>query len=223
MRTIAITINRGGVGKTTLAKHLATAAVAAGLTAMILDMDSQENSASWGARRKDYNPLPVAKFVTEKQLPQELAKARAAECDIVFIDTPPARGSEAVAAVEAAELVLIPFWADTDAYAGLEKTAALARKLGVPAIGVLNYVTPNSRSQVEIAQAVLNGFEMPVPMAPAVLHRYEPLYRGATTAGLAVQEMEPDSRAAADIAALWAWLSAELQLGTSADVHKGAA
>jgi chromosome partitioning protein len=52
-------------------------------------------------------------------------------------------------------------------------------------------------------------------MSPAVLHRYE-VYRMANLPGLTVQEMEPESRAATEIASLWDWLS------TSAIVHNGA-
>jgi chromosome partitioning protein len=52
------------------------------------------------------------------------------------------------------------------------------------------------------------------------LHRYE-AYRLANPKGLTVQELEPESRAAAEIAALWEWLSAEVQLSTGAHVHMG--
>ena len=77
MRTIAIAINKGGVGKATLAKHLAEAAAAGGHNAMLLDMDTQQNSTSWGKRRNQQqaNPLPVVRFVTENDLPEELGRA----------------------------------------------------------------------------------------------------------------------------------------------------
>jgi hypothetical protein len=121
MRTIAITINKGGVGKTTLAKHLAVAAAAVGHNVMLLDMDTQQNSTSWGKRRNQQqgSPLPVVRFVTENDLPEELGRARGAGCDLVLIDTPPGRSSEAPAAVESASLVLIPFWLESDAFDGL--------------------------------------------------------------------------------------------------------
>lgn len=222
MMTIAITINKGGVGKTTLTKHLATAATAAGLNVLILDMDTQQNATSWGKRRSQQQDaaLPVVQFVTENDLPEALERARAAACDLVLIDTPPGRSSEAPAAVEAANLVLIPFWLESDAFDGLAKSAALARRLGTPAFGVLNFATPNSRSHEDAARNVLTALE--VPMAPIILHRYE-AYRLANPAGLTVQEAEPDSRPAAEIAALWDWLRAELQLSTGATVHMGAA
>ena len=62
MRTVAVTINKGGVGKTTLTKSLATAATAAGLNVLILDMDTQENSASWGQRRNKQHEKPASPY-----------------------------------------------------------------------------------------------------------------------------------------------------------------
>jgi chromosome partitioning protein len=221
MRTIAITINKGGVGKTTLTKHLATAASAAGHNVIILDMDTQQNATTWGKRRSQQHddPLPVVRFVTENDLAEELERARKAGCDLALIDTPPGRSSEAPAAVEAANLVLIPFWLESDAFDGVAKSAGLARRLGTPAIGVLNFATPNSRSHEDAARSVLEALD--VPMSPIVLHRYE-AYRLANPKGLTVQELEPESRAAAEIAALWEWLRAEVQLSASAQVHMGA-
>lgn len=222
MYTIAITINKGGVGKTTLTKHLATAATAAGHNVIIFDMDTQQNATSWGKRRSQQQeePLPVVRFVTENDLAEEIERARAAGCDFALIDTPPGRNAEAPAAVEAADLALIPFWLESDAFDGVAKSVGLARRLGTPAVAILNFATPNSRSHEDIARSVMNKLD--VSMAPVVLHRYE-AYRLANPKGLTVQELEPESRAAAEVAALWQWISAEVQSSTSAHVHKGAA
>ena len=51
MKVAAITINKGGVGKTMLSRSLATAAAASGLLVLILDMDTQQNSTNWRRRR----------------------------------------------------------------------------------------------------------------------------------------------------------------------------
>jgi chromosome partitioning protein len=217
MRTCAITINKGGVGKTTLTKHLAVAAASAGLNVIIFDMDTQQNATTWGRRRQARGEeLPVVRFVTENDLTDEVERARKAGCDLALIDTPPGRSSEAPAAVEIADLALIPFWLDSDAHDGAAKTAALARRLGRPFYSVLNFATPNSRSHEDAAREVMEGLN--IPMAPVVLHRYE-AYRAASPPGLTVQEIEPESRASAEIAELWGWLSDQLQLGTSAHVQ----
>jgi chromosome partitioning protein len=218
MRTIAITINKGGVGKTTLTKHLAVAATAAGLNTMILDMDTQQNMTTWGRRRTaNGDPLPVVRFVTEHDLSEEIAHAQKAGCDLVLIDTPPGRSSEAPAAVEMADLALIPFWLDSDSHDGAVKTAALARRMGKSCVAVLNFATPNSRSHEEAARDVMAGLQ--IPISPVALHRYE-VYRAASPRGSTVQELEPDSRAAGEIAALWSWLSDQLQLCNIAQAPK---
>jgi chromosome partitioning protein len=222
MKTVAITINKGGVGKTMLAKTLATAAVSAGLLALVLDMDTQQNSTAWGKRRgqQPERPLPLVRFTTERDLPDELGRAESAGCDLAFIDTPPGRSSEAPAAVEAADIVLIPFWADVDSFEGVTRTALLCRRLGKPAFGILNFATPNSRTHEETSREVLRAIGL--SLAPVVLHRYE-AHKLASLKGLTAQEIEPTSHAALEIQALWAWLSAQLQAGTGALVHKGAA
>lgn len=219
MRIIATSINKGGVGKTTTTKNIACAAVEAGLNVLVLDMDTQQNSTNWGRRREKHEKsLPLVKFSTEQDLPQELQRAAKAGCDLVVIDTPPGRSSEAMAAVEAADLVLVPFWNDQDCYDGVTKTAALTRRLGKEAYGVLNFATPNSKSHVETARDVLKAIGLPI--APTVLHRYD-VHRLANIEGLTALELEPSSHAAQEITALWEWLSAVLHFGKSAQMQKG--
>ncbi|GJH22770.1 ParA family protein [Caballeronia novacaledonica] len=219
MKTIAVTLNKGGTGKTTLTKSLAAAATATGLDVLILDMDTQQNSEKWGRRRKDRHKLelPFVKFVTEGDLIGELDKARNNGCDLVFIDTPPGRNTEAPAAVEVADLVLIPIWNDQDSYDGLEKTVGLARRMGKPAVSILNFATPNSRIHEEEAREVVAACN--VEMAPHVLHRYD-AHRLASAVGLTAQEMDPESIPAREIAQLWEWICAQVHPGTGAPVRR---
>jgi chromosome partitioning protein len=220
MKTLAVTVNKGGVGKTMLAKSLGTAAWLSGLNVLILDMDTQQNSTKWGRRRAELQskPLPLVRFTTEGDLEDEMTRARQAGCDLVIIDTPPGRSSEAAAAVEAADLVLIPCVAeDVDSFDGVPKTARLARTAGKRAVGLLNCATPGSRTQAETARAVMEVIG--IPLAPVILHRFS-VHRDSNPKGLTAQETEPESRAAAEVAALWEWVSAELQMSTSAVVHK---
>ena len=78
-------------------------------------------------------------------LPDELERPRAAGCDLAVIDTPPGRSAETPAAVEASDFVLIPIWLESDDFDRLGKTA------GTPAVGVLNFATPNSHSHEDAA------------------------------------------------------------------------
>ena len=215
MKIIAVAVAKGGVGKSMVTRSLATAAARAGMNVLAIDMDTQQTTTQWGRRRT--NPLPLVRFSTENDLSDELGRARAAGCELVLIDTPPARSSEAPAAVEVADYVLIPCSADIEAFEQLPRTARLARTSGIPAAAILNLATPNSRSEEEAARGVFEALEL--RMAPSVLHRYK-VHRDAARMGLSAQEIEPDSKAAAEIAALWDWICAELHISTSAPVHK---
>jgi chromosome partitioning protein len=215
MKIVSVAMQKGGVGKSTLTRSVAVAAAEAGLNVLVLDMDAQQSTKQWRDRREA--PLPLVSFATEIDLPKELDRARAAGCDLVVIDTPPARSTEAPAAVEYSDLVLVPCTPDIEAYEQLPRTLRLARTTDTPAAVVLTMATPNSRSELEAARSVIEA--VGAKQIVAVLHRLK-VHRDASREGLSAAELEPSGKAAAEIAGLWNWLSAELQLGTSAPVHK---
>lgn len=214
MKIIAVAMNKGGVGKSTLIRSIATAAALDGLNVIAFDMDTQQTTTQWGRRRG--KALPVVRFTTENDLAGELERAKGAGCDLALIDTPPARSSEAPAAVECADLVLIPCTADIEAFEQIGRTARLARTTGKPALAVLNLVTPNSRSEAEAAQSVFETIGL--TMAPVILHRLK-VHRDASRNGQTAQELEPDSKAAAEVKALWGHIKGLLHDGPNAHVH----
>jgi chromosome partitioning protein len=217
MKIVAVTINKGGAGKTMISRSIATAAAGAGLTVLILDMDTQQNSTNWRRRRPEAAILPLVQFTTENDLPETLKRAAAAECDLVIIDTPPGRSTEAPAAVEAADLVLIPCTSEVECFEGLPRTARLARTTDKPAVVVPNFVQPNSRSEEEAIRGVAEA--QGLRTVPVAFHRFN-VHREGSLRGLTAQEIQPESRAAVEIQGLWDWICAELQLTTSAPVHK---
>jgi chromosome partitioning protein len=182
-------------------------------------MDTQQNSTNWRKRRPETITLPLVQFTTENELEEMLARARAADCDLVIIDTPPGRSSEAPAAVEEADLVLIPCPPEVEAFEGLPRTARLARTTGTPAVVVPNFVQPNSRSEEEGIRAVAEA--QGLATVPVAFHRFN-VHREGSLRGLTAQEIQPDSRAAIEIGLLWEWLCSELQLTKDALVHKAA-
>ena len=146
-----------------------------------------------------------------------LDRARNADCDLVLIDTPPGRSTEAAAAVEECDLALVPCNGEIESFEGLPRTARLVRTTGKRAIVVPNWVPPGSLTEEKTIRGVAESHGL--PSAPVALHRYT-VHKEASLQGLSASELEPDSKAAVELHALWDWLCAELQLTESAQMHK---
>ena len=104
MKTLALIAQKGGVGKTTIAVNLAVAATE--VQAALFDLDPQESAVMWSDRRQAESPH--VEFLTERRLPDALKAAAQRDFALVLIDTPPAAGSQAYTAAQAADLVLVP-------------------------------------------------------------------------------------------------------------------
>ncbi|OWJ96020.1 ParA family protein [Paracoccus yeei] len=204
MQVIAVAMQKGGVGKSTLARSLAVAAVRDGLSVLILDMDAQQSVSQW-AERRDAD-MPVVVFSTENELPKRLDQAKGV-ADLVIIDTPPARSTEAPAAVEAADLVLIPTTPDIEPLEQMPRTLRLCRGFSRPVYAVVNMANPTGPAEVVQTREVIEA--MGARAAPIVLHRRK-AHRDASALGLTVQESEPASKAAEEVASLWVWVRAKL-------------
>ncbi|WP_374302465.1 AAA family ATPase [Paracoccus sp. (in: a-proteobacteria)] len=207
MQIITIAMQKGGVGKSTLARSLAVAAARDGLSVLILDMDSQQSVSQWSERREA--DMPVVVFSTENELPKRLEQAKDA-ADLVIIDTPPARSTEAPAAVEIADLVLIPTTPDVESLEQMPRTLRLCRGFNRPVWAVINMANPTGPAEVTQTREVIEA--MGAQAAPVVLHRRK-AHRDASASGQSVQEIDATSKAAEEVACLWAWVRAEMQNG----------
>ena len=207
MQIITIAMQKGGVGKSTLVRSLAVAAARDGLSVLILDMDAQQSVSQWGERREA--EMPVVVFSTENELPRRLEQAKGA-ADLVIIDTPPARSTEAPAAVEIADLVLIPTTPDVEPLEQMPRTLRLCRGFDRPVWAVINMANPTGQAEVTQTREVIEA--RGAKAAPVVLHRRK-AHRDASASGQSVQELDASSKAANEVANLWAWVRAEMQRG----------
>ena len=103
---ISILNQKGGVGKTTLAVHTATAAALAGSKVVLVDADPQGSALDWLASREAAPLFPVVGMprpVLHRQVPD-----LAGGCDLLVIDGPPSLTDIARSAMVASDLVVIP-------------------------------------------------------------------------------------------------------------------
>ncbi|MGO9158593.1 ParA family protein [Mycobacterium sp.] len=97
---------KGGVGKTTTAMYLAAAAVRRGVPVRVVDADPQGSASSW-ADRAAYRGTPLP-FDVSPAMAAGVRVLSSEPDELILIDTPPGTASVIDAAIDAADLVIIP-------------------------------------------------------------------------------------------------------------------
>lgn len=214
MKTIAIISQKGGAGKTTLAIHLAVAAMRAKMNTVVIDLDPQASAAKWSDRRT--SELPVVISAHASRLNHVLDNARSQSGELTFIDTAPHSDKTALDAARLADVVLVPCRPsilDLEAIVNSLDLAKLAKK---PAMVVLNAVAPSGQEAEEAAEAIaeFGGELCPVRLVSRVA------YARAIVYGQAAQEYEPHGKAAQEIAVLHKFMCAHYHIGTRSHADK---
>lgn len=217
MKVVAVLSEKGGAGKTTLAVHLATAAQLAGRSAAILDLDPQGSAYAWAERRA---ADPEAQAIQPVALTGWLEKLRQRGDALAVLDTGRDSNNAGYTAAKAADVVLIPCRAGGFDFLALGRTLDLCRLAGKRPFIVLNAIRPGSIRAEEDARAVLADLDC--ELAPAVLHERAD-FRTAAVAAKSAQELDPSGKAAAEIAALYAWLAGRLGLSPAPKKEAAAA
>jgi len=106
---VALLNQKGGVGKTTLALHLAGCWAAQGKRALVVDADPQSSALDWAEQRAReglphlFGIVGLARETVHRELP-----ALARDADRIVIDGPPRVAGIARSALLAADMILIP-------------------------------------------------------------------------------------------------------------------
>lgn len=214
MRTIALINQKGGVGKTTVALHLATAFWQHGADALVLDLDPQASAAEWHDARAE--KLPHVESIQPARLAKVVEHAADIGTDALILDTAPHAESTALDAARLADLVLVPCKPSIMDLRAMRKTVELLKLVKVPAFAVLNSVAPQGTVADEAAEMIEGSLGLPV--CPIRLGD-RVAYDRCLINGQVAQELEPAGKAAGEVARLYAWACAQLNIPTGAQVH----
>jgi len=205
MKTIAIVARKGGTGKTTLAVHLGVAFLMQKKQVALIDLDPQSSLSSWGDSRE--NKLPVVLSVQASRLQHILKTAQENNADITIIDTAANAETSALAAISVADLILVPCRPGIFDLKAIQGTVDLARMAHKSPFIVLNAVPSRGNLADDAHTAIL---EQGIEVCPWRLTQ-RIAFVHAVTAGLSVQEYEPNGKAALEVKNLYRWVLKQLR------------
>ncbi len=198
MKTICIAAQKGGTGKTTLARNLAVVAAQDGQRVLCLDLDPQQSLRKWWQGRETGAPAMLADDPPPHALRATLDTAQA-QFDLALIDTPPAAPSWLIETLQAADLALIPVRPSPDDLRAVGATIAALQAVDVPFAFVM-FQTPRARLTEEAARVLAqHGRVAPVKIAQRVI------YAETAATGQGVTETR-NTKAAQELADLWTYV-----------------
>jgi chromosome partitioning protein len=205
MNILSVLARKGGTGKSTAVRCLAVEALKAGRRVVVIDADPQVTCVRWGQRRAAAGiSVPLVVVPTPGDLATQIAGFRTQGVDIILIDTPPTATPAVNAALDSstgAIVVTRPNPEDLESVQdSLRVASAQKRRVGV----VLWQAPPDKRVRaVALAREALDAMGAvvcPTAISASISFPY------AYAEGLTPQEREPEGRARAELAEVWAWL-----------------
>jgi len=201
VRTFSVQNQKGGVGKTTVALHLAHGAATQGYRSLLIDADPQGSARQWAVARSDSPPFTIVGMDTPV-IHRDLATT-AEGYDIVVIDSPPRTTDIARSAILAADLVVIPIkpsaldlWAAIDVCKLIDE--ALIFKPELQTAFLLNCKIVGTSVAREALKAI-QQLDRPI-LKSQISERVA--FVESMISGQTVLETEPQSKAAAEIRAM---------------------
>jgi chromosome partitioning protein len=204
-RVVAVAVQKGGTGKTTLAASLAVAASQVGERVVAVDADPQGSLSAWGGMRT--GPEPVVDRLRPwefAQFPVVLDQIAEQGRTLAIVDTPGASIGGVAALLRLADLVLVPIRPSRlDLMAALPTIEVLGCQGMRDCLAlVLNQCPPSPSPRTGLYAAQLNV--LGVMAEPAIMQRVD--HQDAVALGRGVTEHAPHGFAAVEIRALWAWI-----------------
>lgn len=203
MRVMVLASRKGGVGKTTLAGHVAVqAAIVGSGPVTVIDMDEQGSLASWwNVRTQD---TPSFARIGEGGLQRTLDGLREAGTKLVVIDTPPYATEEIGQIVRYADIAVVPVKPSPHDLRAVGETVDVIEAARKPFVFVINEAPTNGLLTLQAMRTLSKHGRV----AAVIKTRQD--FRSTMIKGGTVQEIFPTSKSAAEIAELWAAIDATL-------------
>lgn len=208
MRVIALTSDKGGMGKSTVAINLACAAVDGGFETAILDLDPQASVGRWARVRKKagLKAKPFAEVCVPIDVEDRLEELKAAGAQLVLLDTAGRDNNAITSAIAAADLVLIPCHPTDLELSTLGPTLARLRADHKPHyVMLIDWSAGAARRRNDATAAIERAGGRVAP----VVYTHRADYRVAIEQGQGVTEYSPYQAASREIRAVWNWLRGE--------------
>lgn len=215
-RIIVVASQKGGVGKTTIAAHLAVHASVSGQGPVaLIDTDPQGSLGEWWDARNEEHAqnghLPALARVKLDSLATKLAEFRSNGVALVIIDTPPALTASIQQAIEIADLVLIPARPSPHDLRAIGATVHMTRKAAKPFFFVVNGAAPRANITAEAVAALSDHGRV----APVILYQRTD-FAASMIDGQTVMETTVNGRSAQEIAQLWKYTYGQMSLPAAA-------
>lgn len=197
MQVIVINSQKGGSGKTMLAKHLAVEAERAGNgPVFLIDTDPQGSLTAWHSKRESEAPQRVELLFEGLERGLELLRHHGARYCI--IDTASGRVEVAKELFKLADFVIFPVQASEDDLTAAPVTVQALKESGVPFVFVLTRVRANTLITAQAAALLSKHGEVAETFINDRTAYKSPFAKGQT-----ITEAEPKGPAAKEITALW--------------------
>jgi chromosome partitioning protein len=205
MRTIAFVSQKGGSGKSTIASSLAVAAHEMKETVCVIDMDPQGSLVNWAKVRAGGDIEVLASGAA--RLPALLASLERRGVTLALLDTPGAEGAASSAAMQAADLNIVPSRPCLFDLRASARTRTALEEIGAKFVFLLNQC-PLGQETARVQDGVETLEEMGELISPLILARVD--YQEAQRHGSGVTELYPCSAAAEEMRGLWGSIASRL-------------
>ena len=196
MHTVVIASRKGGVGKSTIAAHLAVEAERSGQGKVaVVDTDPQGTLADWWNVREAEIPRFAA--VDPRHMQPHLGGLEAHGIAFAIVDTPPGTGDSVKEAVACADLVLIPCRPSPNDLRAVGSTLDIVESANKPFAFIINAAVPRST----IAQEALRMLAQHGKVAPVTLH-HRLDFAASMVDGRTAQELSAASKSSDEVTQL---------------------